>query len=109
MEQVPAQQETFVQGPKSETVEKTLALMRELSQKYESSKTDDKERTHMDLYEFPKMMTAIWEVEVENLSRVEKGEREFRIEKTPEYKAMTAYGLTISHIDRQKELAQEKR
>lgn len=108
MENIPAQQESFVQGPKSETVEKALSSMRELQAKYETI-IDEKEKVNLNLYEFPKMIEAIWEVEVENLSRVEKGEREFRIEKTPEYEGMAAHGLTISHIDRQKELAQEKR
>lgn len=111
MENTLNQPEVFVQGPKSEVVEKALSTMKELREKYENvrSEKDDHKEVDLNLYEFPKMMESIWEVEVENISNKEKGILPFIIEKTPEYKEMAKYGLTLSHIERQRELAQEKR
>ncbi|MCK9352027.1 MAG: hypothetical protein WCT49_03670 [Candidatus Paceibacterota bacterium] len=104
-----AEVQPFVQGEKSEAVEKALAVMKELRMKFELSKTsgDTKDVIDLALYEFPKMMNVIREVEDENLVRREGGVPEFRIEETPEYKGMTAFGLTPDHMKRQRELAEQ--
>jgi hypothetical protein len=95
----------FVQGEKTATAEKALVLMRELYEKYQIT-TDPKERIDLNLYEFPKMMEAIWEVEVENLSHPESP---FLIEKEAEYRKLRDANLiTKEHIERQKELALEE-
>ncbi len=108
MENTPAQQETFAQGPKSETVEKALSAMKELRADFELAKTNPNMKVQdLALYEFPKMMAAIRAVEEENLVRKEKGELEFRLEETPEYKGMKPFGLTEKHMERQRELAEQ--
>jgi hypothetical protein len=119
----------FVQGKKSETVEKALAMMKKYRKDFDEAAVakDQKKMSEMSLYEFPKMMQAIRDVEIENLARKEKGEPEFIFEKSDEFKAMAhkegyeenekgektttlidptgPYGFGKEHIERQRELA----
>ena len=98
------EQHVFVQGEKTETVKKALSMMRELTAKFEVT-TDPQEREKIGLYEFPKMMEAIREVAVENLSHPETP---FLIEKESEFRKMRDANLiTDSHIERQYELAEQ--
>jgi len=125
----PEEVKPFVQGEKSETVEKALTAMREYRKAYDTAyaANDQKTLTNLSLYEFPKMMQAIRDVEVENITRKEKGEREFIFEKSDEFKAMenkdtyskndqgekvlvdklNKYGFGKEHIERQRELAEQ--
>lgn len=120
----------FVQGEKSETVEKALQMMRDYRKKCDTATS--KEQGDVDRYEFPKMMKAILAAEIENVARREKGEREFIFEKSDEFKAMLGkkdthikaegknelgtliingtdkYGINEEHIARQRELALEE-
>ncbi|MCX6739178.1 MAG: hypothetical protein NT098_03980 [Candidatus Parcubacteria bacterium] len=108
MEKTQAPQEAFVQGAKSETVEKALLAMKELRADFELAEANPEiKKQDLALYEFPKMMTAIRAVEEENLVLREKGLPEFRLEETPEYKGMKRFGLTEKHMERQRELAEQ--
>jgi hypothetical protein len=108
---IPEQEEvkSIEQGEISETVKEALSIMKTLREKYDSA-TDPKQLEDLNLYEYPKMMTAIRAVEVENIGRRERGENEFRFEMSDEYRTLRKddkYGFTKDHLERQRELALE--
>ncbi len=79
-------------GEKSETVLNALTAIKELAEKYENT-ADSKEIIKLNLVEFPQMIEKIKAVDAENSVRREKGEIEFNLKETPEYKRMKKHGL----------------
>lgn len=96
-----------VENSESDVVKENLITeLRRVRELYENA-ADPAEKGEINLKEFPKMIAAIREAELENIRRREQGGEELDVALLAEVKNLAKYGLDKENLEGQKKFAQE--